>query len=177
MSFIEILLGQIPEALYFSLFMIYAKQLKEKRLLFVLLNIIEYILLMLVFPYSIWSHILYFGLCYVLLKILYKNKSQITDIFTLGIASIVLIFISFIASLLFRHNILLTIIFSRICILSIFIKNYLYKISKLYKKFWNRNDKPKKMKSTTFRAINTVIFNLMFYIINIGITYILIFEK
>jgi hypothetical protein len=34
MDYLEILLGQIPEAIFFSIFMIYVKGLKEKRVLF-----------------------------------------------------------------------------------------------------------------------------------------------
>ena len=45
MDYAELLLGQIPEAIHFALFMIFTKQLKEKRVLFVLLMIIEYLLL------------------------------------------------------------------------------------------------------------------------------------
>lgn len=58
MNVLEILLGQIPEAVYFSLFLIFTKEIKEKRILFTSLMIIEYLLLLYVFPYSIWSHIL-----------------------------------------------------------------------------------------------------------------------
>lgn len=36
MDLLEIFLGQIPEAIYFTLFMIFAKDLKEKRILYIL---------------------------------------------------------------------------------------------------------------------------------------------
>lgn len=87
MNILELLLGQIPEALYFALFMIYTKRLNEKRIWFIVLTVLEYILLFIP-PLSIWSHILYFIFTYGILKWLYKNKAQITDIFTLGIASV-----------------------------------------------------------------------------------------
>lgn len=38
---LELFLGQIPEAIYFALFMIYAKNLKTKRLLYTILMILE----------------------------------------------------------------------------------------------------------------------------------------
>jgi len=48
-------------------------------------------------------------------------------------------------------------------------------IQKIYKKLWNRNNnKDKKIKSTTFRAINIVIFNISFFIINLGMIFMLI---
>ena len=40
---LELIIGQIPEAIYFALFMIYAKGLKEKRILFTVLMVNRYI--------------------------------------------------------------------------------------------------------------------------------------
>ena len=169
---LEILLGQIPEAIYFTLFMIYTKQLKEKRLLFVLFITIQYLLLLNIIPaYSIYSRIGFFITTYVTLKFLYKEKSQITDIFTLTISSIILIIFNIIGSILFSFNYLLAVIIIRILMFSFlfFFKKKLYKIQKMYKKIWNRRDKSQaRIKSLTFRSLNLIIFNVMFYIINIG---------
>ena len=180
MNLYEILLGQVPEAIYFALFMIFTKQLKHKRTLFAMLMTIEYILLLYVLPYSIWAHILFFILTYIILKVLYMEKAQITDIFTLMIASVILMTISICTSLLFPFSITITITVSRLCMFGFVLGlNYkLHTIQKLYKKLWNRNDKlKKKMKSTTFRAVNLVVFNFMFYIINFCMLYALIFRR
>ena len=83
MNWAEILLGQVPEALYFALFIILTKKLTTKRFLFIVSTILEYILLMYAFPYDIWSHILYFIATYLILKLFYEDKCNITDIFTL----------------------------------------------------------------------------------------------
>lgn len=101
MDLLEIFLGQIPEAIYFALFMIFAKDLKEKRILYILLMVIEYLLLKHFIKYNIWFQILYTIMQFVILKVLYKEKSQITDIFTFTIASIILVLCCFIPSLLF----------------------------------------------------------------------------
>ena len=97
MDLLEIFLGQIPEAICFALFMIFAKDLKEKRILYILLMVIEYLLLKHFIKYNIWFQILYTIMQFVILKVLYKEKSQITDIFTFTISSIILIIISFIS--------------------------------------------------------------------------------
>lgn len=172
MNLLEILLGQIPEAIFFSLFMIYTKNLKEKRLSFTILMIIEELLLIQIFPESIWFNVLYTVMTYIILKILYKNKSQIIDVFTFMISNLCLLVINVISYVIIYmvfKNFILYVIVARI-LLALFlicIKNKLNKIQNLYKKFWNRNDKiPKKMKTTTFRCINIVVFNLMFYIAN-----------
>ena len=172
MNVLQLLLGQIPEAIYFALFMIFTKRLDKKQILFTILMIIEYILLFNFTPVTIWSHISYFIITYIILKILYHEKSQITDIFTLGIASMILMIISgicyftlstFITNIIIGNSIQKLLLF----IFLYFISDKLYKIQNTYKKFWNRNDKiPKPMKSTTFRCINLILFNIMFFIIN-----------
>ena len=89
-----LLLGQIPEAIYFALFMIFTKQLKEKRLLFTILMVVDYAILLNLLMYNIWSQIIYIFLTYINLKILYKDEAQITDIFTFMIASIIIMALS-----------------------------------------------------------------------------------
>ena len=173
MDFLEILLGQIPEAIYFSLFMISTKEIKEKRWLFIGLMIFEYILLLNLLPYSTWSHVLYFILSYVIMKMLYKDKAQITDVFTLGIASVILIIISTLSYFFTIGVVPLFVIISRI-IMFVFLhcfKQELPKINNVYKKLWNRGKHAYKMKSTTFRALNLVLFNISFYVINLGIIF------
>ena len=175
----QLLLGQIPEAIYFALFMIFTKQLREKRILFASIIIIEYVLLFNVFKESYISHIIFFISMYCLLKIFYKEKCQITDIFALGIASTILMITSAILYLIVWKTVnvfMVYVILHRIVLFLILIlfKDKLPKIQSLYKKLWNRNDNvPKKIKSTTFRSLNLVAFNLMFYIINLGILYML----
>lgn len=180
MKLLEILLGQIPEAIYFALFMIYTKQLDKKRLLFVLLMIIEYVLLFIP-PLSVWSHVLCFVMMYTILKLLYKEKAQITDIFTLTIASISLMIISAICYFVFGifiHNILIGNIIQKISLfLFLYVsKSKLPKIQNMYKKFWNRNDKvAKPIKSITFRCINLILFDIMFVIINSYVLFYIIY--
>lgn len=169
---LEILLGQLPEAVYFALFMIFAKNLKEKRLLFVTTMIVEYFILKYMFVYNIWFQAIYIFMTYAILKYFYKEKSQITDIFTFAIGSIILMIISGISYLIINFttkDFIASVIISRILMfLVLFLVNYkFYKIQNLYKKLWNRNDKvKKKMKSITFRCWNLIFFNLMFYIIS-----------
>lgn len=174
---LELLLGQIPEAIYFALFMVFTKELKSKRFLYVVLMIAEYLLLKHFIIYNIWFQITYTLIQFIILKILYKEKAQITDIFTFAIASAVLILISFVSYFAVwttLNNYYIAVILCRILLfvfLVIFHKK-LCEIQKLYKLLWNRTDKKSiKMKSTTFRAVNLVIFNIMFYIINLGVIF------
>ena len=172
MSVLEILLGQIPEALYFVLFIIFTNEIKTKRICFIASAILEYVLLLNAFPFDIWSHILFIITLFLIMKLFYKEKCQVTDIFTMGIASIIMIFVSvivyFLISLFTTNTIIGNIIKNLILfILLITLRKKLPNINKLYKKMWNRNNIPKIMKSTTFRALNVFIFNLSFYVINV----------
>lgn len=174
---IQILLAQIPEAIFFSIFMILTKELKENRILFTFLMTMAYLILKIFIHYSIWFHILYIFNVFIILKILYKDKAQITDIFTFGIASIILMITSAISYFVFKNYIIIALIVNRIFIfLFLFLfRNKLNKIQKMYQKLWNRNDGiKKKMKSTTFRCTNLGAFNFMFYIMYLGITFLLI---
>lgn len=172
----QLLLGQIPEAIYFALFMMLVKNIKEKRILFTILMILEYVFLKCFLVYNIWFQVMYFILSFIIMKMLYKDKTQVTDIFTLGIASIILVITSAIPYVIIYftiHNMLIYVILNRIIIFTLlFVFRYkLQNINKLYYKLWNRNNKPKKMKTTTFRALNVVIFNISFVIINLGILF------
>ena len=174
---LQLLLGQIPEAIFFALFMIYAKGLKEKRFLFTLLMVVEYLLTKYSFQYNWMFHITYMISVFLTLKLLYKEKSQVTDIFILAIGYVVLaissiisfIILSFTLNNMFIGNILCKILmFSFIFVL----RNKLNGIQNIYKKLWNRNDKvPKKMKTTTFRALNLVVFNILFAVLNLCMLY------
>lgn len=172
---LQLLIGQIPEAIYFSLFILFTKKLKEKRILFVVLMIIEYLLLKHFIAFNLWFQILYTIAMFLILKMLYKEKAQITDIFTFMIASIIMIVVTVIMyfglGYLVKDYVALAIA-SRFILFGLVIglRNTLPKIQSMYKLMWNRNDEKKKpIKSATFRCINVIAFNAMFYILNIFI--------
>lgn len=177
MDLLQLFLGQIPEAIFFALFMIFTKQLKEKRVLFVFLMIVEYLLLKTAIKYDIWFQVLYTFITFVLLKILYKEKSQVTDVFTFTIANILLTLISIVSYFIIWKTInifIISVILNRLLMIIFFIFMYrqLPKLQIIYKKFWNRDrNKKNKIKATTFRALNVVMFNIIFYIINIGMLF------
>ena len=169
MDLLEILLGLIPEALYFSLFLIFTKKINKKRVAFILLMVIEYILLKQIIHFNVLFQILYMILVYVLLKVLYPNKTCITDIFTIMISYILLCFSSVICFCLAKGNVLIAVIINRIFIFSLLFifKNKMYEIEKLYRYNWNKNNKKKIIKATTFRCANVVMFTIIFTILNV----------
>lgn len=180
MNLLELFLGQIPEALYFSLFLIFAKKLKERRILFTVFEVLDYVVFLHLLPYNMWSHASFFLITYINLKILYGKRCQITDIFTLMIASIILIVTSAILYVIIWKTISVYIVYvilhRLLLMIIVFGFNYkLNRIQKIYKKCWNRNDSvEKKIKSTTLRSISIVVFNIMFYIISLGMCFMLL---
>ena len=179
MDLLEISLGQIPEAIFLALFMIFTKALRKKRVLYVAIMVVEYVLLLNIFPYNWYFHISLTVITFLTLKVLYKEKSQVTDIFILLIAYIVLGVSSVICFLICQKDVLIATILNRVIIFGLLFhfRNKLYSIQKLYKKFWNRSNEPKVMKSTTFRSLNIVIFNMIFVLLNACMIYALYLRR
>lgn len=178
MNLLELFLGQIPEAIFLALFMIFAKAL-PKKVPYIVIMIVEYVLLLNIFPYNWYFHISLTIVTFLTLKVFYREKSQITDIFILLVAYIVLMITSAICFIVCGGNALIATILNRVIIFGLLFcfRNKLYNIQKLYKKFWNRSNEPKAIKSTTFRSLNVVIFNAMFVIFNVGMVYALYLVK
>lgn len=168
-------LEKVCEAIFFSMFLILGKKLKEKRLLFTAIMIFEYIILTTVFQYNIWIQILYTFMSFINLKVLYKEKAQITDIFLFAAASIILIIISTFAYFIVFFTIKeywVALILSRI-LMFLFLIVSKSKINKMYTKFyslWNRHSNKNKIRSLTLRNISIIIFNFMFWFLNIALT-------
>lgn len=179
---ISILLGLIPEVLYFTMFLIYTKNIKEKKIRLFLFMSIIYFICMLVQQYQIIYYVLFIGLVYLLLKILYKDKTQIIDVFIISLSSLYLTILASLSLMLFTDdlsNYYFLYVVSRILLFLPFIfKN---KFNQLYKKYcslWNRNDKVKRpIKSITLRNISVISLNSLIVILNLAIIEIINFIK
>lgn len=175
-------LAQLPEPVYFSLFLIIGKNIKEKRLLLISVMTIQYLLLVRIFPYNVWFQLIYTFMSFVNLKVLYKEKAQVTDIFLFSVSSIILILISaFCYGIIYVtvKNYVLALIMNRMLMFAIlyFSRN---KIKNIYKKFcslWNRHNNLNKIRSLTLRNISIITFNLMFWFINLGMIFFLTYLK
>lgn len=173
---IRLISAKVLEPIYFSLFLIYGKDLKHKRLLLTFIMIVEYIMLTEIIEFNVWLQFIYTFMTFVNLKVLYKEKAQVTDIFLFAVASIVLIIISAVVFLVGRQlfeSFYIAIFINRFLLFS-FVLLFKDRIHNYYKKFcslWNRHNSPKVIKSLTLRNISVIAFNLMFYTINAGMIY------
>lgn len=175
---LSVLLGLIPEVLYFTLFISYTKNIKEKRVKLFLLFAIVYFLCVLVQKLQILFYTLLIVLFYIVLKLLYKKKVQIIDIFIISLAYLWIMLLSIAMLFLLnndRSNYYYLYILDRILLFVPFIfKNNFNLLYKKYCKLWNRNDKEKRpIKSITLRNISLIAINLTIFIANIIIVEII----
>ena len=161
-------IGIIPEIFLFYIYAINVKGLKEKKLLCFIGFLIVYLVSKLIFRYSVYFNITCIFGFYGVLKLLYKEKAEITDIFLMSFVSLLLV-LSSVFTYFCYSNYTLSIMINRVLIvcfacLSKYFKDFYIK----YMSCWNRNRKtPNKIRSLTLRNISVIIFNLMIFIINL----------
>ena len=169
---ISILFGLVPEVLYFYLFLIYTKNIKEHRIKLLIFILISYTLCVLLAPYKEIYYIGFIVLIYCSLKIIYNKKTQIIDIFVFSISTISLSFIGFICSRFVNNNYIIYYICAFVNRILLFVP-FIFKdkFNILYKKYcslWNRNyEKKQPIKSITLRNISLIILNIFIFIMNI----------
>ena len=173
----SILLGLIPETLFFTFFLIYTKNIKEKKLKLFILIIISYILCMFIQRYKIIYYVLLIILIYIISKILYKEKTQIIDVFVIATMYLYLTITSIICFSFVKEdfsNYYILAIINRLLLLIPFIfKNKFKLIYKKYCSLWNRNDNiDRPIKSITLRNISLILLSLLIFIVNILCFYI-----
>ena len=160
---VSIVLGLLPEILYFSLFLIYTKNIKEKKLKLFMLLAIGYILLIMICRYQFIFYLAYVVYSYVILKLLYK--SQIIDFFVFSIATSYLTIISFLMYNIIENYWLAYIINRLLLILPFVFKKYFNKLYLTYRSLWNRNDNAK-IKSLTVRNCSLLFINICIILLN-----------
>ena len=170
------ILGLILQPLYTCLLILYTKEVKNRRIYFIILNLIYYIIVQntLTFRYGIVADLIYVVLMYLNLKILYNNKARITDLTTYIISDFVLGMLSMISYFIFGMNFigLMSALMIPIILLIIF-KSKLPIIEKFYNKFWNRKKQKMKIKSITTRGISLCITVFLTLILHFWMLYLL----
>ena len=166
---VSLLLGMLPEVLYLTLFLIYCKDIKEKKLKLFCLLAIGYIALIMICQYQFIFYIAYIIYSYLILKWLYK--AHISNLFICSIGLSYMTLIAMIGYALLNSNYIVYYIVARILLYSIFIfKNKLNKLYNIYLECWNKGDN-KRIKSITLRNISLVILNILIIILNIGVVW------
>ena len=171
---ISILLGLVPEVLFLTLFLSYTKNLKDKRIMLFLCISISYFISMLIQQYKTIFYVLFIFLLYASLKIVYRKKTQIIDLFVASIPFMWISILSYLCFILLKDdmsNYYTLYIIDRIVLFIPLIFNKHYnKYYKIYCKMWNRNDNEKRpIKSITLRNISLILLNSFILMLNIAI--------
>lgn len=165
----------IPEVLYFTFFLIYAKDIKQKKTKLFFGILLAYIVCLMIIDYKLIYYICFVCLIYLILKILYKEKAQITDIFLFSLSTLYLTILSFL--ILFVRNqtqyIFYLILNRFLLILPFVFKDKFYKYYKKYYSLWNRNKKQKRpIKSITLRNVSLILIDIIILLVNIICLYL-----
>lgn len=169
---ISLLLGMLPEVLFFTLFLVYTKDIKDKKIKLFISIMLVYILCIMINRFKTLYYVVFIFLIYLVLKLLYKKKTQIIDVFVFSLSTIYLSFVGYICSRFINDNYLvyyIMLIINRILLFVPFIfKKTFNKMYKTYCGLWNRNDKIKRpIKSITLRNISLSVLNIFIFIMNI----------
>lgn len=167
----SVLLGLLPEVLYFTLFIIYTKNIKEKRLKLFLLICVIYFICLFIQKWQTLYYVILIALIYIILKIMYKKKVQIIDIFIISLMCLWITFLSFVMIFFIKEdysNYWQLYIINRVLLfLPFLIKDKFNILYKKYYKLWNRNDKEERpLKSITLRNISLILLNSFIFFMN-----------
>lgn len=170
MSFI---LGMLPDAIYFTLVLIIAKNIKEKRWILFSLICISYVALIIATRYNTMCYFLFIFILYGIIMIIYKDKTQIIDVFLIVFSAIYLTVLSVLCYFI-TDNYIISMILNKILLFLPFLgKKYIRNLYVKYNNSWNKNDAVKrKIKSITLRIISIVSFCSMIYFINLVVLYL-----
>lgn len=170
----DILFGILPDVVFFTIFLIFAKGIKEKRIALFVLLFISYLLIKSLLGKTIAFNIFYTFGSIVILKILYSEKAEFIDIFLFSIASIIITLVSifsyviyYIAYNLFGINyIWMYLLDKAILFIPLIVnRNKLKRIYIKYRLFWNRETNPGGLKSISLRIFSLIctlgIFNII----------------
>lgn len=169
---IGILLGLIPEVLFITLFLSFTKNIKEKRMLLGICITISYLISIFIQQYKILFYVLFIFLIYLSLKVTYKKKTQIIDLFVGSIPFMWISILSYVCFIFFNKDLsnyyFLYLIDRILLFIPLFFKKQLNVLYKKYCSLWNRNDKEKRLiKSITLRNISLLVINITIFLMNL----------
>ena len=168
---VSILLGAIPDVLYYYLYIAKIKQIKSKRIILFILMFLNYIIFNMILRYNLYLYLLYDIMMFMFIKLLYK--SEINDFFLVLFIDIYYIFLSSFCFFLIPNYAVALLASKIFMFLPLIYKNKIINLYKSYCKMWNRNDNAKyPIKSLTLRNISLVLLNIIIFITDILLIYL-----
>ena len=171
MNFImSMLLGVIPDILYYYLYIKKIKNIKKKKIIFTILLFISYMITNILVTYNFYIYILFDILLFFIIKWLYK--SQINDFFLVITLDLYLFICSIISYFLIPNYFVAFILYRILLFAPLIFKNKIKNIYEQYCNLWNRHDNKGKIKSITIRNIVLIMLNLSIIILYFSLFYI-----
>lgn len=162
---VGIFLGMLPEVLYFTLSIIFVKDIKKNRLKLFSLLAIGYILLIMICRYQLLFYLGYIVYVYMVLKKLYKSK--VIDLFVVSVISAYLTLMSFLSFKLIDTYMLAYVINRLMLFIPVCLLNYrLNDAYNTYCRLWDIH-KGSGVKSITVRNMSLTFTNILIVIFNI----------
>lgn len=159
---LSIILGLIPEGLFYSLFMIGCKNIKSHKVLFTILNILAFNLISIPLHFNIWYYLVLPTMLYLILKLLYKD-TEFIDSFVITVPFAILAILGYlcygIGHLLFtQYSYFIMLLINRSLLIIVISALYLHlnKCYNTYRKLWNKHI-GSKIKSITIRNISIML--------------------
>lgn len=167
--------GIIPEALFFTIFIIISKDIKEKRCILFICFLMNYYVCKILLHRSFGFYLLYTIVTYGILWSLYRD-TEIIDIFLFSTSSLVLMVVSGLCySILgvFNLNYWMLYAFNRISLFAFlyFFRKQIRSLYLAYRKSWNRAEE-NKFRSISIRNISFISLNVMMYVLNLSAVYL-----
>lgn len=161
---VAIFLVALPvEVLFITMGMCYAKEIKEKKVMFYFCLLTCAIVCMSIISWQLWYYLAFIGFSYLIMRKLYK--SHISDLFVFMIFFALVAITSYIAYIIAGYGVI-GLIFQRILMFSVFaLRGKFNGWYKSYRKLWNRRD-DNRIKSITLRNISLIFLNAFIVFMN-----------
>lgn len=167
---ISILLGVLPDILYYYLTLKAIKGFKDKKLLFFILLFVFYLLSNIFVAYNFYIYLIFDILVYFAIKILYRSK--INDFFLILSVDLYLFLCSTATYFILGNYLMAFIVYRILLFIPLIFRKRLKRIYSDYSSLWNRHNEVGKIKSITLRNISLVLLNTMIILFYLVLSYI-----
>lgn len=167
---ISLLLGIIPDVMYYYVYLRKIKNICDKKNIFFLLLIVNYVICIILIQYHFYLYIIQDIIMYLIMKKMYN--SQINDIFLVFFLELYMILLSIMCFFLIENYTIAFIVYRMLMFAPLLFINKIKLFYKNYTMLWNRHNIPNKIKSITLRNISLVVLNVLIILMYIILIYI-----
>lgn len=165
---LSIVLGMLPDVMYYYLYIKNIKNINTKKILFFTLLLVGFIATNIY--YNLYTYLLFDVIIFLIIKKLYN--SQANDIFLVIFIELYMILLSIMCFFLIKNYIIAFIFYRVLMFIPLLFINKIKLLYKNYTMLWNRHNIPNKIKSITLRNVSLVGLNVLIILMYIILVYI-----